>query len=95
MLRKLALSVVAAVAETHLRKVVGTEAEEFGFLGQLGGGKSGPGDFNHGAVFDIDPGASVPFDLIFDPINEGAKVDEFVDVGSEGNHDFGMDGDAL
>ena len=48
------VDVVAAVAERHLRQVVGAEAEEVGRLADLVGGQRSPRNLDHRADQDVE-----------------------------------------
>ena len=58
--RQEVVDVVARDAERGLRQVVGAEAEELGFFGDLIGGEGGARQFDHGADHVVDLGASSP-----------------------------------
>ena len=51
-------SIVTAEAEGHLGQVVGTEAEELGFLGDLAGSQGCTGDLDHGTDLILHVNAS-------------------------------------
>ena len=83
--------VVAAETEGHLRKVVGTEAEEFGFFCDFVGGKCRARDFDHGTdfVFKV---AACCFDESVGGFDNGLLAEsKFLDFANQRNHDFGND----
>ncbi len=59
-----ALSIVTAVAERHLREVVGAEAEEGGLLRDLVGRQGATRDLDHGAELVIERNAGAFLDLL-------------------------------
>ena len=83
--------VVAAETEGHLRKVVGTEAEEFGFFCDFVSGKCRARDFDHGTdfVFKV---AACCFDESVGGFDDGLLAEsKFLNFANQRNHDFGND----
>src|SRR5699024_2597499 len=81
--------VVTAEAEGHLGQVVGAEAEELRFLGNLVGGEAGTGNLNHGAhvVGEVYAGGG---DFGVGGLDHHAlHISQLLDVAHQGNHDFG------
>ena len=81
--------VVAAETEGHLRKVVGTEAEKFGFFCDFVSGKCRARDFDHGTdfVFKV---AACCFDESVGGFDDGLLAEsKFLDFANQRNHDFG------
>ena len=57
-------SVVTAEAEGHLGQVVGAEAEEVSFLGDLAGGQGSTRDLDHGTDLVLHVNASLSDELV-------------------------------
>ena len=71
-----------------LHEVVGADAEEFDFAGELVGDERGGGDFDHGADFDVSAvGNALRRELVFAFLQDGIGGTEFVDLRHHGIHD--------
>ena len=83
--------VVSGETEGHLRKVVCTEAEECGLLGDLISRESCSGDLDHGSYFVLDIGTCC-CDLLISRLNDYILNElELLDLTHEGDHDLGLD----
>ena len=81
--------IVTGEAEGHLSQVIGAEAEELSFLGDLVGSQAGTGDLNHGTnlVLQISAGSG---DLgVSGSHNDILHELHFLHFAGEGDHDLG------
>src|ERR1019366_5224851 len=88
--------VVAREAHTGLGQIVGSEAEELGFLGDVAGGERGARDFDHGADHVLEVfHAGLAEDFFGHGDHNLLLVVEFLDAADQRDHDFGDDLHAL
>ena len=93
--------VVAAEAESHLREVVGAEAEEVGDLGDLVGGDGRARDLDHGADRDVEPVLASGLHALLGTdcrdrlLGQLAKKHELLLGADERMHDLGLRVDLL
>ena len=73
-----------------LRQVVGAEAEELGFFGDLIGGQGSARNLDHGAHHVIDLGALLLEDLFSHAANDRSLVARLFDGADERDHDLRM-----
>ena len=86
-------AIVTAKAAAHLGKVVGAEAEELCFCGDLVGCQCATRDFDHGSDLQIEgqfPGLLLGLDLRECVQNDLLLVGKLFDVADQRDHDFGL-----
>src|ERR1035437_7779165 len=86
--RKEVVDVVTRDAIGGLRQIVGAEAEELGFFGDLLGGEGRARQFDHGAHHEVNRGALLLEYLRSDPLDDRGLVAHLLNGADQWNHDF-------
>ena len=82
--------VIPAVAESHLRQIIGAETEKISLFSNVFGTQTGPWNFDHGAHFIVEFYIALGQNPLSHTVNVLADQSEFFQGAHQGNHDFRM-----